>query len=173
MLVSWRSGITLWSHELSLTALRGTSPRQSPSGVSKVQHHAIGTGDTVKLEPQGKRNEVKPIYSSSVKNLQDLLIENSASSPETTLLSCPRKVSQKYLDLRLINVGGQLPSNAALCEALDSNVEGFKAPVGIKEEHSNATEIEKLKKILVFFALDEHNITSLQKFDTVRVYATW
>lgn len=171
MLKSWRSCITIWTHELSLTTLLGTSPRQSPSGPSKVQHHAMSTGGVVKLEPQGKINEVKPFCSSSVKNLQDLLIENPASSPETTLWSYPRKVSRKYLDLRLIDVGGQLPSNAALCEAMDSNVEGFQASMATKEE--DAEEIGRFKKFLVFFALDEHNITSLHKLDTVRVYAAW
>ena len=139
----------------------------------KVQHHTITTSDMVKLRSQEDIYEVKPICSLPVKNLQDLFMENPASSPETSLWSCNRNVSRKYLDLRLIDVGGQLPSNAALCEAMGSNVEDFQTSWGIKEENSGAAEAKKIKKFLVFFALNEHNITTLLKFDAVRVYATW
>ncbi|MPC69534.1 hypothetical protein E2C01_063761 [Portunus trituberculatus] len=124
------------------------------------------------MESQEQKCEMNSICSPSVKNLQDLMIDNTASSAEI-LWSSSYKVSSKYLDLRLINIGGQLPSNAALCEAIGSNVEEFPVPVETDNKNVEAAEKRKTKKFFVFFALDEHNITSLHKFNTVRIYATW
>ncbi|XP_045126328.1 uncharacterized protein LOC123513302 isoform X2 [Portunus trituberculatus] len=171
MLMSWRSCITLWRHRFSLTSLCGISPKQSLP-LYKIHHHDINTNDVVKMESQEQKCEMNSICSPSVKNLQDLMIDNTASSAEI-LWSSSYKVSSKYLDLRLINIGGQLPSNAALCEAIGSNVEEFPVPVETDNKNVEAAEKRKTKKFFVFFALDEHNITSLHKFNTVRIYATW
>ena len=167
MLMSWRSCITVWSHRFSLTRLCGLSPIQL-SLSSKIHCHDISTNEVVKLESLEQKGEMKSLCSPSVKNLQDPMIDNTASSAEI-IWSSSYKASSKYLDLRLINVGGQLPSNAALCEAIDSNVEKFQ----IDKKNKGRAETRITKKFFVFFALDEHNITSLHKFDTVRIYATW
>lgn len=161
----------MWSHELSLTTLHGISPRQSSPLLFSVLHPTDAINSVVKLQPQEKRSEMKLQRSPAIRNLQDMLIENSASTPGTPPL---RKISQKYLELELLEVGGSLPSNAALCEIMDSNVESFRTSESIKMETTEATEARKTgKKLLVFFAVNEHNVTSLCKLGTVRIYAPW
>lgn len=162
----------MWNHELSLTTLRGASPKQSSSLPCNVLHPADTMKAVVKLQPQEKKSEMKLLHSPAVRNLQDLLMENSASTPGTP--SPPRKISQKYLELKLLEVGGLLPTNAALCEIMDSNVKGFRTSENIKTENDKGNEAgETGKKFLVFFALSEHNVTSLCKLDTVKIYAPW
>ncbi|XP_050693860.1 DNA repair-scaffolding protein-like isoform X1 [Eriocheir sinensis] len=171
LLMSWRSDISMWSHELSLTTLRGASPRQSSPLPCNVLHPTDAIKGVVKLQPQEKKSEMKLLHSPAVRNLQDLLIENSASTPGTPP---PRKISQKYLELELLEVGGLLPTNAAMCEIMDSNVKGFQTSKSIKTENDEGNETgETGKKFLVFFALSEHNVTSLCKLDTVKIYAPW
>lgn len=161
----------MWSHELSLTTLRGASPRQSSPLPCNVPLLADTMKGVVKLQSQEKKSEVKLLHSPAVRNLQDLLIENSASTPGTPP---PRRMSQKYLELRLLEVGGLLPTNAAMCEVMDSNVKGFQTSECIKTENDRGNEMaETERKFLVFFALSEHNVTSLCKLDTVKVYAPW
>lgn len=158
----------MWSHEFSLRDLHRASPRQSSPLPFEP---ADNINSVVKLQPQEQICEMKPWRSPAVRNLQDLLRENSTFTSGTP---SPYQISKKYLELKLLEVGGSLPNNAALCEIMDSNVEGFQMSESIKMESADGREADKTKKkFLVFFAADEHNISTLCKFDTVKVYAPW
>lgn len=132
-------------------------------------HRADTISGEMHFQPQEKISEMKSLHSPAMRNLQDLLIENSASTPGT-----PSKVSQKYLKLKLLDVGEFLPGNAALCEIMESNVKGFQTSGIVKTENAEKTEAGKTrKKILVFFALNEHDGTALCKLDIVKIYTPW
>lgn len=133
-------------------------------------HPADTVSRVVKVQPQERLYAVKSLRSPTVRNLQDLLIEDSSSTPGTP----PHKVVQKYLELKLLEVGGLLPNNAALCEVIDSNVEGFQTSGSVKVEISEGKSAVKTeKKFLVFFAVNEHNVTNLCKLDSAKIYAPW
>lgn len=181
-MLSWQSNVHMWAHQMSLLSPQCQKTRSLQKKVLKEDTKSPLLSSRLGVSGKKKMlmdNSHKSFSSSVAKNLQNFFVESPSSSPEASSLSNGNRVHmpKKYLDLRIVKVGGRLPNNAALCEVIRSNPKVFQKATKIENEKELKFEKGKYgyqRKYCVFFALNEQKVNiTLHVNDIAKVYSPW
>ncbi|XP_045611169.2 DNA repair-scaffolding protein [Procambarus clarkii] len=176
LILSWQSSVHMWAHQVSLTNAHCQYTEilkdKFQTRQAKSVFHTSYAGVTVKKEILMDSSS-KSLLSPAIKNLQNALIESPVSSPAASGLASIQhhlQMPKRYLEVRIVKVGGRLPSNAAVCELI------LRSPdmeTNIKQENEKETCGYK-EKYLVFFALQEQKVSiTLHVNDVAKIFSPW
>ena len=164
---SWRSDVNVWVHEnlignlkfkapkLEETALKLSSPGSNKDFVLKECHYVKPSSSFVSSPG------IRKLFNESPRNSANVI-------PKSDIESSPPPMN--CLKLRVLEVGGTLQSNAALCEA------HLESPSGSQAKASEDSKSKLLDPMiyLVFFSLADHNSPlCLLNVDEIEVYPPW
>lgn len=176
LLLSWQSSSRMWAHQVSVAGVQCQKTQFLQTGDAKSIVHSSHVRVSVKKEISVDSSS--KTLSPAVKNLKNALIESPVSSGSSELSSGKHwQLPKKYLELRIVKVGGRLPSNAAVCQLICSDSSTMQTDIKLEKDIGSNLEKQEgryKRKYVVFFALQEQNVgITLHVNDVARIYSPW